>query len=211
MSDQAAELIEGVSWNERGLVPVVVQEEDGEVLTLAYMNDRALELSLTSGFAHYYSRSKGRIRRKGEVSGNVQRVKEVKIDCDQDALLVVVDQEGPACHTGERSCFYREIGEPRIDEGQIDYSLNFLKELEEVIGDREKNPKPESYTSGLFDAGRTEIERKVGEETLEVLLSSSRSNFIHEVADLIYHLLVLMRDEDVGLNEVVGELSRRHG
>ncbi len=210
MSDERNELLGQVDWDERGLAPVVVQEADGEVLTLAYMDEEALRLSLETRYAHYYSRSKGRIRKKGEVSGNVQRVLRVEIDCDEDALLMAVDQTGPACHTGERSCFYRELGEPRVEEGGIDYSLNFLKELEAVIKDRHENPRDGSYTSDLYEKGRAEIERKVGEEAIEVIVSGDRENFVAESADLIYHLMVLMEEEGVGLDEVVDELGRRH-
>ncbi len=209
MSDGKVKLLEEVSWNDRGLVPVVVQEVDGEVLTLAYMDRQALELTITEGYAHYYSRSKGRIRKKGEVSGNVQQVEEISIDCDDDALLITVKQTGPACHTGEHSCFYRELGKPKVTEGSIDYSLNLLKELEEVIRDRHINPRKGSYTSRLFSEGRSQIEKKVGEEAIELLVAPERSNFVAEASDLIYHLLVLFREEGIDLDEVIAELGRR--
>lgn len=210
MSDETEKLIDRVSWDDRGLAPVVVQERDGQVLTLAYMDDEALELTLETGYAHYFSRSKGRIRKKGEVSGNVQEVVKVKIDCDKDALLLTVDQTGPACHTGEKSCFYRELGEPEVEGGGIDYSLNFLKKLEAVIRDRRENPREDSYTSSLFASGRDEIEKKVGEEAIEVIVSPNRDNFLAESADLVYHLMVLWEKEGVSLDEVVQELGRRH-
>lgn len=209
MSDEKAKLLDEVSWDDRGLVPVIVQEVDGEVLTLAYMDRQALELTLTEGYAHYYSRSKGRIRKKGEVSGNVQQVEVVKIDCDDDALLIKVKQTGPACHTGEHSCFYRELGEPRVMGSSIDYSLNLLKELEEVIRNRQTKPQEGSYTSTLFRKGRSEIEKKVGEEAIELIVAPDRTNFVAEASDLIYHLLVLFREEGVELEEVIDELGRR--
>ncbi|MBS3787659.1 bifunctional phosphoribosyl-AMP cyclohydrolase/phosphoribosyl-ATP diphosphatase HisIE [Candidatus Bipolaricaulota bacterium] len=209
MLDNNRELIDLVDWDDKGLVPAIAQEVDGQVLTLAYMDREALELTLSEGYAHYYSRSKDRIRKKGEVSGNFQIVKELKLDCDGDALLVRVDQQGPACHTGEESCFYRKLGEPEVEKGGIDYSLNVLKELEEVIRNRKKHPQKDSYTSKLFGRGTDEINRKLGEEAIEVILSSDDDNFVHEAADLIYHLLVLLRERGIVLEDVISELGRR--
>lgn len=209
MSEEIAELIETVSWNEKGLVPAIAQSTEGEVLTLAYMDEEALKLTLSTGFGHYFSRSKGRIRKKGEVSGNVQVVKEVKIDCDGDALLLKVDQQGPACHTGEKSCFYRGIGEPKMEGESIDYSLNVLKELEEVIRNRWESPSEDSYTSELFREGSGVMKKKLGEETIEVIVSPDRENLVAESADLIYHLLVLLRSRGIDLGEVMNELRRR--
>ncbi|MFW6005843.1 MAG: bifunctional phosphoribosyl-AMP cyclohydrolase/phosphoribosyl-ATP diphosphatase HisIE [Candidatus Bipolaricaulota bacterium] len=209
MSDDNRESFNSVDWDERGLVPVIAQDVGGQVLTLAYMNRKALEQTLSTGFAHYFSRSKGRIRKKGEVSGNVQVVEEVKLDCDGDSLLVRVDQQGPACHTGENSCFYRSIDEPEVDEGGIDYSLNVLKELEEVIRDRKKNPRQDSYTSELFARGIAEINKKLGEEAVEAIVAQDYGNFVDEAADLIYHLMVLLRARGIELGEVMNELSRR--
>lgn len=209
MLEGKRDLINSVDWDERGLVPAIAQDLDGRVLTLAYMDREALKLTLSTGFSHYFSRSKGRIRKKGEVSGNVQIVEEVNLDCDGDALLVKVDQQGPACHTGEKSCFHRELGEPEVEEGSIDYSLNVLKELEEVIRERKTRPQENSYTSKLFSRGINEINRKLGEEAIEAILSPDDDNFVHEAADLIYHLLVLLQARDVELNDVMNELGRR--
>ncbi len=209
MSDQPTELLEKVSWDAEGLVPVVTQSTEGEVLTLAYTNREALDLTMTTGFAHYFSRSKERIRKKGETSGNVQIVKEVRIDCDEDSLLLIVDQQGPACHTGEDSCFYRQLGEPEVEEGSIDYSLNVLKELEELIKGRKQSPREDSYTSELFRTGIEEINKKLGEEAIELIVSSNEENAVHEAADLLYHLLVLLRSREIDLGEVMGELQRR--
>lgn len=205
------EKLEQVEWRENGTVPVVVQEEEGEVLTLAYMDEEALRKTMEEGYAHYYSRSKERIRMKGETSGNVQKVEEIKIDCDGDALLMVVDQKGPACHTGNESCFYRELGSPEKKIGGIDYSLNILKELEEVIEERDETRKKGSYTSSLFEEGKDEIKKKLGEEAVEVLVAKERSDRIYESADLLYHLLVLLRSDDIELAEVMEELSERRG
>ncbi|MCD6442589.1 MAG: bifunctional phosphoribosyl-AMP cyclohydrolase/phosphoribosyl-ATP diphosphatase HisIE [Thermotogae bacterium] len=209
MSD-LSELLSKVDWNKNnGVVPVVVQDKEGTVLTLAYMNEEALKLTLETGYAHYFSRSKGRIRMKGEISGNLQKVLEIRIDCDDDALLLIVDPKGPACHTGNWSCFYRKLGEPERYTGGIDYSLEILKELEEIIRNRKINPLDGSYTSKLFELGRSRIYRKFGEEAVEVLTADSRENLIMEVADLLYHLLVLLRYNDIDLKEIMEELRRR--
>lgn len=203
--------LEQIEWNEDGTVPVVVQEKEGEVLTLAYMDEEAVRKTIEEGYAHYYSRSKERIRMKGETSGNVQKVEEIRIDCDGDALLMLVDQKGPACHTGNKSCFYRELGSPEDSTGGIDYSLNILKELEEVIKERDKTRKEGSYTASLFEFGETEIEKKLGEEAVEVIVAEDRSDRIYESADLLYHLLVLLRSDRISLSEVMEELSERRG
>jgi len=202
------ELIEKVNWK-NGIVPVIVQDTKGEVLTLAYMNKEALMKTLETGYAHYYSRSQKRIRMKGEVSGNVQRVKEIRIDCDNDALLLIVEQVGVACHTGNYSCFYRKLGEPEKVVGGIDYSLTVLRELEEVIKQRKENPKEGSYTSKLFKEGKEKIYKKFGEEAIEVLVAEGRERIIYETADLLYHLLVLLAYNEISLGEVMEELRRR--
>ena len=205
------ELIEKVNWGKNGgVVPVVVQDTRGEVLTLAYMDREALRRTLETGYAYYYSRSQGRVRMKGEVSGNVQRVKEIKVDCDSDALLLVVEQKGAACHTGNYSCFYRKLGEPeRVL--PMDYSLTILRELEELIRKRREEPVEGSYTSRLFREGRERIYKKFGEEAVEVLVAETREGLIYETADMLYHLLVLLAYNDVSLGEVMAELRRRRG
>ena len=205
------ELIEKVNWEKNGgVVPVVVQDTGGEVLTLAYMDREALRRTLETGYAHYYSRSQGRVRMKGEVSGNVQKVKEIKVDCDSDALLLVVEQKGAACHTGNYACFYRKLGEPeRVL--PMDYSLTVLRELEELIRKRREEPVEGSYTSRLFREGRERIYKKFGEEAVEVLVAETREGLIYETADMLYHLLVLLAYNGVSLGEVMAELRRRRG
>ncbi len=210
MSDVDEE-IDDLDWEKMGLIPAVTQDEDGQVLMLAYMDKEALRKTLETGYAHYHSRSKKRIWKKGEVSGNVQKVKKIKKDCDEDALLLKVEQKGGACHTGERSCFYRELDEVKEETEGVDYSLNILKELEEVVRDRRNNPTDESYTCELFEKGEEEIKKKVGEESVEVLLAGDEENVIHESADLLYHLLVLLRFEGIELKEVMEELEKRRG
>ncbi|HIP88482.1 MAG TPA: bifunctional phosphoribosyl-AMP cyclohydrolase/phosphoribosyl-ATP diphosphatase HisIE [Thermococcus paralvinellae] len=203
-------LIEKVNWEKsNGIVPVVVQSMEGEVLTLAYMNREALKKTLETGYAHYYSKSQRRIRMKGEVSGNVQKVKEIRVDCDNDALLLIVEAHGPACHTGNRSCFYRKLGEPENTVGGVDYSLTILRELEELIKQRKEKPVEGSYTSKLFAEGKEKIYKKFGEEAIEVLVAEGRERIIHETADLLYHLLVLLVHNGISLGEVMKELRRR--
>ncbi|BAD84438.1 bifunctional phosphoribosyl-AMP cyclohydrolase/phosphoribosyl-ATP pyrophosphohydrolase [Thermococcus kodakarensis KOD1] len=203
------ELVEKVDWEKNGgVVPVVVQDTEGEVLTLAYMDREALRRTLETGYAHYYSRSQGRVRMKGEVSGNLQVVREIRVDCDSDALLLKVEPKGPACHTGNYSCFYRKLGEPeRVL--PMDYSLTILRELEELIRKRKESPVEGSYTSRLFREGRERIYKKFGEEAVEVLVAENREALIYETADMLYHLLVLLAYNDVSLGEVMAELRRR--
>ncbi|ACJ16373.1 bifunctional phosphoribosyl-AMP cyclohydrolase/phosphoribosyl-ATP pyrophosphohydrolase [Thermococcus onnurineus NA1] len=204
------ELINRVNWEKNGgIVPVIVQDTRGEVLTLAYMSREALRKTLETGYAHYYSRSQDRIRMKGEVSGNVQLVKEVRVDCDNDALLLIVEPKGPACHTGNYSCFYRKLGEPERIAEEIDYSLTILRELEELIKQRKEKLLDGSYTSKLFAEGKEKIYKKFGEEAIEVLVAEDRERIIYETADMLYHLLVLLAYNDISLGEVMTELRRR--
>ena len=205
------EIIEKIDWNKNnGLVPVIIQDLDGTVLTLGYMNKEALNKTLETNLVHYYSRSKNRIRMKGETSGNYQRLKEIYIDCDNDTLLLKVEQIGVACHLGTKSCF-REVEKiDRLPETTIDYSLDFLNELKEIIKDRKNNPKEGSYTSYLFKEGREKIYKKFGEEAVEVLVAPNRERIIYETADLIYHLFVLLCYENIEFGEIVQELKKRH-
>jgi phosphoribosyl-ATP pyrophosphohydrolase/phosphoribosyl-AMP cyclohydrolase len=211
MSGYNEELIDKIDWEKNnGLIPVIVQNTDGEVLTLGYMNKEALNKTLETKLTHYYSRSKNRIRIKGETSGNYQKLKEIYIDCDNDTLLLKVEQIGVACHLGTKSCF-REVKKiNNIKESSIDYSLDILNELKEVIKDRKTNPKEGSYTNYLLLEGKEKIYKKFGEEAVEVLVASSRERIIYETADMIYHLLVLLAYEDIELGEVMQELKKRH-
>ncbi len=208
MSDLVDKL-DSIDWGSDGLAPVVVQEKNGDVLTLAYLNREALRKTLDTGYAHYYSRSKKRIRMKGEISGNVQAIKRILLDCDDDAVLFVVEQEGVACHKGEESCFFKELGEVEEHSGGIDYSLQILKELEAVIKDRKENPTDGSYTCRLFDEGKEEIYKKVGEELIEIFVAGDKESIRYESADLLYHLMVLLAFNDIELAEVMEVLSRR--
>lgn len=197
-------------FDQHGLLPAVVQHaETGEVLTLAYMNRESLQKSLETGETWFFSRSRQQLWHKGETSGNVQRIVSMRFDCDADALLVRVIPAGPACHTGERTCFYRALNE----ENEAPSSLpQILAELQEVIQRRQREMPEGSYTATLFSKGVKKIAQKVGEEALEVALASvneSDERLASESADLLYHLLVLLAARKVPLGEVAKELALR--
>ncbi|PNR98187.1 phosphoribosyl-ATP pyrophosphatase [Petrotoga mexicana DSM 14811] len=205
------QIIDKLDWKKNnGLIPVIVQGLDGDVLTLGYTDKEALSKTLETGYVHYYSRSKERIRMKGETSGNYQKLKEVYVDCDNDTLLLKVDQTGPACHLGTKSCFRKIEQIDKLPDSNIDYSLDFLNQLKEIIKDRKKNPKEGSYTTYLFNEGKEKIYKKFGEEAVEVLVAPNRERTIYETADMIYHLLVLLTYEGIDIGEVVQELKKRH-
>ncbi len=198
-------------WNEQGLAPAIVQDvHTGQVLMLAWMNAEAWQRTQETGEAHFWSRSRQQLWHKGETSGNVQHVAEIRLDCDSDAILLRVDPAGPTCHTGERSCFFTVIG----DQLSVisDRPGTILQELERVIQERRRNPKPNSYTSQLFELGINEIAKKVGEESVEVIvaaLGQSDERLVSEIADLMYHSLVLLAARDVSFERVEAELQQR--
>ncbi|MCL4708944.1 bifunctional phosphoribosyl-AMP cyclohydrolase/phosphoribosyl-ATP diphosphatase HisIE [bacterium] len=199
-----------LQFDPRGLLPAIVQHaETGEVLTLAHMNRESLQKCLDTGETWFFSRSRQQLWHKGETSGNVQRIVSIKFDCDADALLVQVIPTGPACHTGERTCFYRALNE----ENEATSSLpQILAELQEVIQQRQRKMPEGSYTTTLFNKGVKKIAQKVGEEALEVALASvneTDERLASETADLLYHLLVLLAARNISLGEVAKELTRR--
>ncbi len=200
---------ENIRYDENGLVPVIAQDaETNEVLTLAYANQEAVEKTVATGEAHYYSRSRSELWRKGETSGNTQRIVEVRLDCDGDALLYRVEPRGPACHTGERSCFftlvYRENGEVS-DLGQT------LTRLAGTIAGRHEEMPEGSYTAKLFQRGTGYAAQKVGEEAVEVVVAALEGEKLaQETADLLYHLLVLLEERGVKPEEVARVLDERH-
>ncbi len=216
-------MLDKISFNERGLVPAVLQDvSSGRVLMLAYMNREALRRTIAEGKACFYSRSRQQLWLKGETSGNYQLIEEIRYDCDKDALLLMVEPSGPACHTGEDSCFYRSlVSRKKIDENteEADYNFNdssgrysFLDRLIALIESRERERPEGSYTAQLFNKGTEEQAKKIGEEGVEMALASlqkDRGRVKAEAADLIYHLLVMLVDQDISFSEVVGELSRR--
>jgi phosphoribosyl-ATP pyrophosphohydrolase/phosphoribosyl-AMP cyclohydrolase len=197
-----------LKFDERGLVPAIVQDsESGEVLMLAYMNQKALEATLETGETHFWSRSRQEQWHKGATSGNIQTVVSIAVDCDADALLVRVHPAGPACHTGNQTCFYRSLTE-KEDEDRMD-----INQLFQVICDRRDNPSEKSYTARLIAQGEDEILKKVGEEAMEVLLAAKGQGdqrVVEEVADLTYHVLVLLASRGLSPEDIRAELSRRH-
>jgi phosphoribosyl-ATP pyrophosphohydrolase/phosphoribosyl-AMP cyclohydrolase len=212
--------IQGIQFDERGLAPCVVQDwRTGEVLMLAWLNAEALERSQASGEMHFFSRSRGRLWRKGETSGATQRVRELRYDCDGDTLLALVEPAGPACHTGEQSCFYREVGgaaDPAVDAPRAPGEpraapFEALGRLERVIAARDRDRPTDSYTAALL-ADPTRIGAKVGEEAEEVVRAAageSAERVAEESADLIYHLAVLTRSRGLDLAAALEVLNGR--
>jgi len=199
-----------IRFDERGLVPVIAQEADtGEVLMLAYANQEALARTLETGQAHYYSRSRQAPWHKGATSGHFQQVQEVRYDCDSDALLYLVRQTDAACHTGQRSCFYRVLGA----EGESPApQFSHLALLQQTIDARRAQPQEGSYTQYLFTKGLDKILKKVGEETAEVIIgakNNSKPELAYETADLLYHLTVLLSQQGLAWGEVMAELEKR--
>jgi phosphoribosyl-ATP pyrophosphohydrolase/phosphoribosyl-AMP cyclohydrolase len=200
---------ESIRYDEKGLVPVVAQDANtGEVLMLAYASREAVEKTIDTGEAHYHSRSRGELWRKGETSGNTQRVVEVRLDCDGDALLYRVEPAGPACHTGEKSCFFTSL--QGSDEEAPDLGRT-LGRLSETITGRHREMPEGSYTAKLFGRGTGYVAQKVGEEAVEVVVAALEdAKLAEETADLLYHLLVLLEERGVGTEEVARVLDERH-
>lgn len=200
--------IEMVKFDANGLVPAVVQDHHtGAVLTVAYMNKESLAITLEERRTCFYSRSRQQLWRKGETSGNIQHVVSVTADCDMDALLIRVEREGPACHTGEESCFHKKMYE---DTAKDTFSLQALYDM--ILG-RKREMKEGSYTSYLFGKGREKILKKVGEESTEVVVAAMKQDdqeTVFEIADLCYHVLVLMAECGITPDEVQRELQSRH-
>jgi phosphoribosyl-AMP cyclohydrolase / phosphoribosyl-ATP pyrophosphohydrolase len=203
-------MFEQVRFDEKGLVPCVVQDADtGEVLTLAYMNEEALRLTVESGEVHFFSRSRNRIWRKGEESGNVLSLRQLRYDCDGDALLALVEPAGPACHTGERSCFYRELGEGE----RAPLAHEALPTLERTLRSRAAERPVGSYTVQLLDDPEL-IGAKVEEEAEEVVRAAreeSDERVAEEAADLLYHLSVLLASRRVPQRAPMEALNGRRG
>jgi len=204
--------IEGLKFDEKGLIPAIVQDAaTKEVLTLAYMNRESLEKSIESGETWFFSRSRNELWHKGETSGNTQKIAEMKFDCDQDAIVVLVEPAGPACHNGTTSCFtesFYQTGES----GASLKDFEILAYLEKLIKEREEQRPEGAYTTYLFEKGVDKILKKVGEEASEVIIAAknrSHEELKWEAADLIYHLLVLLREQELPLKEVLNVLNKR--
>lgn len=191
-----------------GLVPAIVQDADSfQVLMLGYMNREALQATLEKKRVTFYSRSKERLWTKGETSGNYLELVDLQGDCDNDAILVLANPKGPTCHTGEETCFFEKDFAPSGSK------LDFLTELEALILDRKESMPEDSYTTYLFKKGIDKIAQKVGEEAVETVIEAKndkKKKFTGEVADLLFHLMVLLVEKDISLNKVVKRLKKRH-
>ena len=200
--------IDELKFDEKGLIPaVVVDAENGKVLMMAYMNKESLKVSMEKGLTCFWSRSRQELWLKGETSGNYQHIVSITADCDRDTLLVKVEKDGPACHTGNETCFNDVIWES-------DELHEFTYEgLMELIAGRKTEKKEGSYTTYLFEKGLDKILKKVGEETTEVIIAAKdkdKKNTIYEIADLTYHVMVLMIEAGISLDDIHKELASRH-
>ncbi len=207
--------ISELRFDEKGLIPAIVQDvKSKEVLTLAYMNEESLQKSLITKETWFYSRSRQELWHKGETSGNTQTITDIRYDCDQDALVVLVNPKGPACHKGSFSCFDDSLlNEGEVKDTGADSHLAILSELEQLIAERERDRPEGSYTTYLFEEGVDKILKKVGEEASEVIIAAKnrdKDELMWEAADLLYHLLVLLREQDLPLNDVLAVLKERH-
>lgn len=193
-------------YDEKGLIPVIVQDyKTNEVLMVAWANEEAFELMKTTGYTHFWSRSRQKLWKKGEESGHVQRIVSIQTDCDDDTLLVRVEQTGVACHTGAPSCFYKTI------QGNPERTAEILPELLRVIKDRKENPSDESYTCKLFK-DETKMCKKIVEESTEFILAikdDKEDEIAGELADMIYHTMVAIVDKDIDLSKTYEKLAER--
>ena len=200
--------LDTLKFDEKGLIPAIVVDADSKkVLTLAYMNRESLEISIREGRTCFWSRSRQELWRKGETSGNVQHIVSITADCDRDALTVLVQKDGPACHLGTDSCFEYPVWE---SEELHPFSLEGL--MEQLVG-RKAEKKEGSYTSYLFEKGIDKILKKVGEESTEVIIAGKagdKRETVYEIADLTYHVMVLMIEMGISLEDILKELASRH-
>lgn len=208
--------LEAIRFDERGLVPAIVQDAASkEVLTLAYMNGESLVKTIETRETWFWSRSRSELWHKGVTSGNTQHVVEMRYDCDQDAVLVLVKPNGPACHKGEATCFHEVVlsGEAGAEIEDSASASSILADLETLIASRAVEKPEGSYTTYLFEEGVDKILKKVGEEAAEVIIAAKnrdRGELTWEVADLFFHVMVLLREQDVSLAEVLAVLEERH-
>lgn len=200
--------IETLAWNEQGLIPAIIQDYyTKKVLMMAWMNRESLLISIQEKQTCFYSRSRKELWRKGETSGNRQHISSIYADCDSDALVIEVVKDGPACHTGAESCFFRPVYQ---NEKLLPFSY---QDLYKQILERKAEPKEGSYTTYLFEKGLDKILKKVGEESTEVIIAAAKGDkdeSIYEIADLCYHIMVLMGETQIQPEDVTKELARRH-
>jgi phosphoribosyl-AMP cyclohydrolase / phosphoribosyl-ATP pyrophosphohydrolase len=206
-----------MKFDEQGLLPAVIQDWlDGTVLMLGYMNHEALSRTLTTKSVHFWSRSRKKLWEKGETSGHKLLVKEFFIDCDRDTILVKAQPTGPTCHTGERACFFSKVDEggQTFAEKSQEAQGGILDGVLRIIAARKAAPQSDSYTTKLFEGGQDKILKKVAEEAGEVLIAAKggkKEDIVHEVADLLFHTLMVLGYHDVSLHEIYQELGTRYG
>ena len=197
-----------LKYNSDGLIPAIVQDHySKKVLMLAYMNAESLEITIKEGKTCFWSRSRQELWRKGATSGNTQQVVSIRTDCDKDTLLIDVIKNGPACHTGAESCFFNDI---YMAEDETPFSVEALYEM---IKGRKTEPKEGSYTTYLFEKGMDKILKKVGEECTEVIIGAAKGDkeeATYEIADLAYHIMVMMVEQGISTKDVTAELAKRH-
>lgn len=206
--------IDELKFDANGLIPAVVQNKDTkEVLMVAYMNADTIEQTLETGRATFWSRSRKEVWVKGATSGNFMYAQELRVDCDGDCLVVLANPAGAACHTGNRSCFYRKVSNGELTDVEETEDLSaVVAEEEAVVRDRKRNPEEGSYTNYLFDKGEDKILKKVGEEAAEVVIAGknrSREEIAYETADLMYHLTVMLVDNDMSWEDIYKEMKKR--
>jgi phosphoribosyl-ATP pyrophosphohydrolase/phosphoribosyl-AMP cyclohydrolase len=200
-----------LKFNEEGLIPVIAQDyRTGEIRMFAWANKEAIEKTIQTGYAHYYSRSRRELWKKGETSGELQKVKEIRVDCDEDTLIYVIEQErNRACHTGERNCFFR-----KLDGSKVEKPLPFevLPRLQEIVQQRIEEKPEGSYTVKLVSAGKDKVIQKFGEEAVETLIAlknGKKEEILYETADMLYMLTVALTINNIDIKEVMEELVRR--
>lgn len=206
--------IDGLKFDDRGLIPAIAQDAGTlEVLMMAYMNKESLDKTISTGKAHYYSRSRKKLWLKGETSGNFQEVNALFYDCDADTLLIMVNPLGPACHTGERTCFYRSMdGNSAVVKGVS--GKDVLTNLEKVLQQRKSADPAKSYVAGLYSKGLAKILEKVKEESGELIEAATvkeKKDIVYELCDLWFHTMVLLTYKDIGVKDALAELARRFG
>ena len=211
------EILKVLKLNTDGLIPAIAQDiKTKKVLMLAYMNKESIEKTFETGVVHYYSRSRNALWKKGETSGNIQRLIDIYYDCDNDSLLIMVEQIGVACHTGAYSCFFNGIFEARKSKGEkleiINEEKDIMEELYSLLVDRQEKPIENSYSCYLYKEGLDKILKKVGEEASEVIIAAKnkdKGQLVYEISDLIYHLLILMINENITIDDIKDELKKR--
>jgi len=203
--------LDNLKFNQDGLIPVVTQNYyTGKILMQAYANKEAIEETLKSGYATYFSRSRNALWKKGETSGNYQKIMDIKVDCDEDSIIYLVVEEGPACHTGEESCFYRNLN---LEKDSKPVPFEILHKLYEKIQERKETMPEGSYVASLFKKGSDKIIQKVGEEAVEAVIALKNKNkdeIVYETSDLLFHLLIALVDAGVKLSDIEEELLKRY-